>query len=304
MTLDRRQLLVAAATSGAAFAGSLRGVPLLDRKTDSRVVAPPPGPILSSVKWGMIRLKGTVGERFQLMKDLGYDGMELVSPLGSLDIDELLKARDATGMPIHGVVDMVHWKPDHQLSSPDAASRERGRKALEQAIKDAKALGGSSVLLVPGRVTKTANHDQVWERSTAEVEKVIPLCAKLGVHVLMENVWNGFCQTAELTRDYIDGFNSPWIGAYFDIGNHVKFGPSEHWVRTLGKRIVKVDVKDWGKKTNWAKIGEGDANWPEVRKALGEIGFTGWSTAEVGGGGRERLADIKARMDKYLIKGR
>lgn len=303
MTLDRRQLLVAAAASGAALSRPLCGGS--PTTSASAPLAPPAGygPILSSVKWGMIRVKGDVMARFELMKELGFDGVELVSPLGTLKIPELLKARDATGLPIHGVVDMVHWKKDYQLSSDDPASRERGRKALEQAIRDAHALGGSSVLLVPAVVRGKASHDLAWERSTAEVKKVLPLCARLGIHVLVENVWNGFCQTAELTRDYIDGFNSPWIGSYFDIGNHVKFGPAEHWVRTLGKRIVKLDVKDWGKKTNWAKIGDGDANWPEVRKALGEIGFTGWSTAEVGGGGKDRLAEIKARMDEYLIRG-
>ena len=302
MTLDRRQLLVAAAASGAALASPAAGVSPLTRSTRPRP-APASGPILSSVKWGMIRAKGDVLSKFQLMKELGYDGVELVSPLGSLKIPELIAARDATELPIHGVVDMVHWKNEYRLSSPDEASRNRGRAALEQAIKDTHAMGGSSVLLVPAVVGGKVTHEQAWARSTAEIKKVLPLSAKLGIHVLMENVWNGFCQTAEQARDYIDGFNSPWIGAYFDIGNHVKFGPAEHWVRTLGKRIVKLDVKDWGKKGGWSKIGDGDANWPEVRKALGEIGFTGWCTAEVGGGGRERLAEIKSRMDKHLIKG-
>ena len=175
--------------------------------------------------------------------------------------------------------------------------------ALEQAVRDTHALGGSSVLLVPGVVGKDATHQQCWERSTAEVKQVLPLCARLGVHVLMENVWNGFCMKAEQMAEYIDGFNSPWVGAYYDIGNHVKFGKSEHWVRTLGKRIVKLDVKDWGSKNGFCKIGDGDCDWPEVRKALEEIGFTGWSTAEVGGGGRERLAEIGSRMDRFLIKG-
>ena len=117
----------------------------------------------------------------------------------------------------------------------------------------------------------------------------------------MENVWNGFCYSPEQTAEYLDGFNSPWVGSYFDIGNHVKYGKSEHWIRTLGKRIVKLDVKDWGKQNGFCKIGDGDCNWPEVRKAVAEIGFTGWSTAEVGGGNRDRMKDVHDRMNKHLL---
>ena len=101
-------------------------------------------------------------------------------------------------------------------------------------------------------------------------------------------------------RDYLDEIDSPWVGAYFDIGNVRKFGPSEDWIRTLGRRIVKLDVKDWGRGNGFCKIGDGDVNWPEVRAALGEIGFTGWSTAEVRGGDRERLADVAQRMNNVL----
>jgi len=120
------------------------------------------------------------------------------------------------------------------------------------------------------------------------------------VRVLIENVWNGFCETPEQFRDYLEEIDSPWVGAYFDIGNVRKFSPSENWIRTLGSHIVKVDVKDWGVKNGFCKIGDGDVNWPAVREALHEIGFTGWSTAEVSGGDRERLADIFTRMNRVL----
>ncbi len=256
------------------------------------------GRILKSVKWGMIRGTTSVLERFQICKDLGYDGMELISP-ADFSADEVQKAKAATGMPVHGVVDMRHWK--QRLSSPDAKVRANGVEILRRAIRDASAFGGDTVLLVPGKVTgPDENHDHVWQRSIVGIRKVLPEASRLGVRVLIENVWNGFCETPEQLRDYIDEIESPWVGSYFDIGNAIKFGPSENWIRVLGRRIVKLDIKGWSKKEGFGKIGDGDGNWPEIRRALAEINYSGWCTAEVKGGDRKRLADIAQRVDRAL----
>ncbi|MCA9260487.1 MAG: sugar phosphate isomerase/epimerase [Planctomycetales bacterium] len=258
----------------------------------------PAGSILKSVKFGMIEGPSDVLGKFQLCQELGFDGMELISPF-DVAAAEIRRASDATQMPVHGVVDMKHW--EIRLSSPDPKVREQGREILIQAIKDAASFGGHTVLLVPGAVRGAdETHDDVWKRSIPEIRLAVPTASRLGVRILIENVWNGFCETPEQLRDYLDEIDSPWVGSYFDIGNVRKFGPSEDWIQTLGSRIVKLDVKDWGKSNGFCKIGDGDVNWPAVRKALGAIGYRGWSTAEVAGGPRERLADIKARMDRVL----
>lgn len=254
--------------------------------------------ILKSVKWGMIQTDGSVLEKFELCKELGFDGMELESPVDA-SMEELIAASNATGMPIHGVVDMKHWYL--RLSSPDEAERNEGRAYLEQAIRDAHALGGHSVLLVPGKVYRDKEtHDDVWNRSITEIRKVLPLASQLGVRVLIENVWNGFCETPEQLCDYLDEINSPWVGAYFDIGNAQKFSPPAEWIRVLGSRIVKLDMKGWGVTAGFCKIGDGDINWTAVREALAEINYCGWCTAEVEGGSEERLADIMDRMNQAL----
>jgi hexulose-6-phosphate isomerase len=265
--------------------------------------ASPPDPgkrrIYKSVKWGMIGGVTTVAEKFALCRDLGYDGMELVSP-ADFPAAEVRAASVATGLPVHGVVDMKHW--EIRLSSPDPAVREQGIEILKQAIRDAHAFGGFSVLLVPGQVNGAdETHDDVWQRSIPCIRDALPLASRLGVRVLIENVWNGFCETAEQARDYLDEIDSPWVGQYFDIGNVRKFATSQSWIRTLGPRIIKLDVKDWGQANGFCKIGDGDVDWPAVRQALDEIGFTGWCTAEVDGGPHEVLADIAARMDRVLV---
>lgn len=254
--------------------------------------------ILKSVKWGMIQTNGTVADKFALMKSLGYDGMELESPIG-LDPVEVRKASEATGMPVHGAVNMRHWNV--RLSDPAPQTRAQSQQILQQCLEETHAFGGYAVLLVPGAVRgDDENHDQVWQRSIAEIRKTLPTASRLGVRILIENVWNGFCESPDEFCDYLDAIASPWVGAYFDVGNARKFAPSEEWIRKLGARIVKLDIKDWSEAKGFCRIGEGDVNWPAVRQALAEINYTGWATAEVEGGAADQLRDIAQRMDHVL----
>ena len=248
------------------------------------------GLIYKSVKWGG---KPNL-PRMKKLKELGFDGIEGSAP--GMDVGGIRKACEEVGLPMHGVVYNKHW--NKRLSSPDKAVRDEGRTGLEAAIRESKAVGGSSVLLVPGAVRgPNETHEQVWERSITEIRKVIPLASKLGIHVLIETVWNGFCYKPEQFRDYLDEINNPWVQAYYDIGNMQKFAPSHEWIRILGNRNVKLDVKDWGVKNGFCPLGQGDVEWDKVRAELKKIGFNGWVTREGGDGGDEKTA---ALMDELL----
>lgn len=299
--LTRRKFVSRGMQGVSAMIGALALPAQLQVLAEESANSPDGLPILKSVKWGMIQVDGSVADKFALMKSLGYDGMELESPIG-LDPKEVTAASEKTGMPVHGVVNMQHWSV--RLSEPDPARREESRQILERCLHEAKSFGGHSVLLVPGQVSGAdENHDHVWQRSIEQIRKVLPVASRLGVRILIENVWNGFCETPDEFCDYLDEIDSPWVGAYFDIGNVRKFGPSEDWIRALGPRIVKLDVKDWSQAEGFCKIGDGDVHWSAVREALAEIGYTGWSTAEVAGGDGVRLADILARMRRVLDTG-
>lgn len=304
--LDRRSFLKSASfAAGAAFGTTWTGSV---QAADATTTPVPNGrpTIFKSVKWGMIdEPKLSVEEKFKLLQDLGFDGAELDSP-GGVNKQEAIAASQKTGLPIHGVVDSTHWSV--RLSDPSAGVREKGLQDLLTAIRDTHACSGSAVLLVAGH-GQDGTHEEVAARSLEQIQKALPLAAKLGVHILIENVWNRFCyqhdgpgdQSADLLVAFIDAARSPWVGSYFDIGNHRKYATPSKWVRQLGHRIIKVDVKDFNHKTNeWADIGEGTVDWDNVRAELGRLNYCGWATAEVGGGDRKRLATIKAQMDRVL----
>lgn len=242
--------------------------------------------------------KGPILPTFRLLRDAGFDGVELISP-NALDTDEVLKARDETGLIIHGVSGAEHW--GSPLSSPDRAVVDKGVKAIRREIEDVKVYGGTTVLLVPAVVTKTVSHRDAYERSRKEIKALIPDAEKAGVKIAIEEVWNKFLLSAPEMARFIDSFESTSVGAYFDVGNVVEYGFPQEWIRELGKRILKVHIKEYAKPKRFDyNLGEGEIDWPEVVAALRDVGYQGWVTAEVGFGDLARMKDVIRRMGKLL----
>lgn len=265
--------------------------------------------IKKAVKFGMVGGKLSIKEKFALVKKLGFDGIELNAPSG-LDKAEVVAARDEVGLPIHGVVDSQHWSKT--LSDANSDVRADGVKALETAIHDCATYGGTTVLLVPAVVHKDVSYGKAYERSQAEIRKVLPLAAENKITIAVENVWNNFLLSPLEAARYLDELESPWVGWYLDVGNIVRYGWPHHWVEALGKkRIAKLDIKDFSRtKSNkeglykgfGVEIGDGESDWAAFNRELVRVDWSGWGTAEVGGGGEERLMEIAKRMDDVYAR--
>jgi L-ribulose-5-phosphate 3-epimerase len=214
----------------------------------------------------------------------------------------VLRARDKTGLVIHGVSGSKHWKDT--LSDPDPQVVERGVSAVREELLDCKAYGGTTVLLVPAVVNKQVTYRDAYSRSQAAIRTLIPDAERQGIKIAIEEVWNKFLLSPPEFARYIDEFQSPWVGAYFDVGNVVEYGYPEQWIRELGKRILKIHIKEYKKERRFNYLlGEGEIDWPAVRQALIDIGYEGWLTAEVPKGDLAAMKDVVRRMDKIFGLG-
>ncbi len=294
--LSRSLVVAGAAAIGPGWAGA---------KAQTQEGGSHPRPLKKGIMWGTVGVKGSVLEKMKAVKEAGFEGAEMNS---HMDQEEVLRARDATGLNIPSVCGVHHWgKP---LSSSDPKVRAEGLAALEQTLRDAKRYGASSVLLVPAVVDKSVTYDEAYTRSQAEIRKAIPLAQELQVKIAVENVWNHFLLSPLEAARYVDEFNSPWVGWHFDVGNVLNYGWPEQWIRILGKRIQKLHIKEYSRKKRdqqgpskgfEVKLLEGDDNWPAVMKAVDEVGYTGWAITEQGGGDSpEGLSDLVQRLEKIL----
>lgn len=279
--------------SSAAIAAAL--APTVSLAADT----PKKRPLQKAIMYATISYKGSVLDKFKAVKAAGFDGVEAMSHMNN---DEVLKAYETTGLKPASVCCNTHWtKP---LSHPDENARKEGLEGLVIALKDAKRYGASSVLLVPGVVNKDVSYDDCFKRSVAEIKKAVPTAKELGVQIAIENVWNNFIVKPEQAKDFLDAIDSPQVGWHFDIGNVIRYGAPEDWIPVLGKRILKLHVKEFGKVKNFGvKLFEGDNNWPAIMKALDAVGYQGWAIAEQPGDqskDEDALKDLSQRLDKVF----
>jgi hexulose-6-phosphate isomerase len=255
--------------------------------------------IKKAMMYATIGYRGSVMEKFKAIKAAGFEGVE---PMSHMKQDEVLKALEETGLKAASVCCDTHWsKP---LSDPDEEKRRAGLEGLMIALKDAKKYGATSVLLVPGKVTKDVSYDDCWKRSVAEIKKAVPLAEDLGVKIAVENVWNDFITKPDQAKDFLDAIDSRFVGWHFDIGNCLRYSPSETWIPVLGKRILKLHIKEYGKAKRFqVRFFEGDNDWPAIMKALDEVGYEGWGITEQPGEqskDADALKDLSERFDKIL----
>ncbi len=307
-SLGRREFLgVGAVAVGLGAAGTARAT----ETGVSRIIEPPAGKrILLACKLTMIAKEAdgkklSVAERLRMAGQAGFDGVDF-DEAGSFTVEEAREAVQQSGVFVHNAINHAHWQ--QRLTSEKEEDREKGRANLEHCLRLSHAAGGSGILLVVGQGTD-GPEEVIVERCRQEIKKLIPVAASLGQMILIENVGNQMMYDAdkppEQTPDrfiaFVDSFRSPWIGMYYDLGNHWRYGQPGDWIRAFGRRCVKMDAKgnSRAKRKGGDILSENDdIPWANIRKALDEIGFAGWATAEVASGGLERLTLVHQQMQK------
>lgn len=249
---------------------------------------------------GMLPKSLSYADRLKMARDLGFEGIQAYTTPDQHEAEEIKKAADDAGIKIDSVMNMDHWK--YPLSSADPAVVAKSLEGMKTSLNNAKLWGSYSVLLVPAVVNEETSYKEAWVRSQKEIQKLIPMAQELGVVIALEEVWNKFLLSPLEFATYIDEFKSPWIKAWFDVGNVVLYGYPQDWIRTLGKRIVEVHLKDFKREGfKWVNLGEGSINWPEVRRAFAEIGYSGYATTELDAGDEAYLRDVSQRVDRLVL---
>ncbi len=255
-------------------------------------------------------------EQFRRTRDAGFEGIEI--PLGEAipletDRDQARRIADAARKAGVEIVSLWVSQPlsPNPLNSPDPAVRARGVEVLRRAVTLASWLECGVLLIVPGRLGTgpkfQIGYQDTWDRVSAEMKKVVPDAEKARVVLAPENVWNKFLVSPLEMRAFVDQFRSPWVGAYFDIGNIMQYGYPQDWILTLGSRIKRVHAKDYKLSTRaeqgrFVDLLEGDVDWKDVMAALVKVGYRGFISPEYGHrpDDPDQLRRISAALDKIL----
>src|SRR5438477_8016570 len=292
-----------AASIGCLITQCLAASPAKGPDTDaSTSLSPASLPIKKGVLLDMLPEKLTYSDRFKMARDVGFEVVQANTEPDAQKAEEIKKAADAASIRIDSVMNMDHWK--YPLSSSDPAAVEKSLAGMRTSLQNAKLWGSDAVLLVPAVVNAQTSYRDAWSRSQREISKLLPLAAELKIVIAIEEVWNKFLLSPIEMATYIDEFHSPWIKAWFDVGNVLLYGYPQDWIRALGKSIVKVHLKDFKRKENgyeWVNLGDGDVNWEAVRDAFREIGYAGSAITELKDGDEAYLRDLSRRVDRLVL---
>jgi len=295
---SRRDFLKASVAAGAAPWAALGYGP------GAPSASPSPGSnhIRKALQISMLPKQLSYAERFKLVREVGFEAVEGQTVSDEHEAQEIKKAADDAKVRIHSVMNMAHW--DNPLSSSDPGVVEKSLDGMRTSLRNAKLWGAETVLLVPAVVNPQTSYREAWTRSQKQIRKLIPLAEELKVIIAIEEVWNKFLLSPLEFPKYVDEFQSPWVKSYFDVGNVVLYGYPQDWIRNLGKRIAKVHLKDFKRLEDgyrWVNLGEGDIDWPAIRKAFADIGYTGYATTELEGGDEAYLRDVGQRVDRLVL---
>src|SRR5216117_199740 len=261
-----------------------------------------PPAIKKALVFDMVPADLSYADRFKLVRDAGFEVVQALTEPDEGKAEAMKQAADAVNIRIDSVMNVDHWR--YPLSASDPAVVEKSLAGMRTSLQNAKLWGSDAVLLVPAVVNPQTSYRDAWSRSQKEIRKLLRLAEELKIVIAIEEVWNKFLLSPLEMSAYIKEFQSPWIQAWFDVGNVLLYGYPQDWIRTLGKSIAKVHLKDFKRRENgyeWVNLGDGDVDWEAVREAFRQIGYAGSAITELKVGDEAYLRDVSRRVDRLVL---
>lgn len=320
--MNRREFL--ATTASLTALGATGGAQ--ERQGRAAAPEPPPAPVFTTRPHKALIQDRPTEEYLRQVKEAGFEGLE-ARAVPPPDAEKIRAVAERLGMRIHSLIrgTAMFNSPDRAQVDQSFAQTEDALRSAQAFGADTVLLvpcrieahtpggfGNRNGILMPrpwefqlewdpktGHLSRAVAGDnrpyaeyisaqnRAVDTSTEMVKRLIPLAEKTGVVIALENVWNNLWVKPAYFKLFVESFQSNWVQAYFDIGNHVKFGPPEEWILALGSLIAKIHVKDYRLNASdpdgqgsFVDIREGSVRWPIIRTALEQIGYNGWMTIE------------------------
>lgn len=206
----------------------------------------------------------------------GYYNRLLNTGSSEKDMLALKAMADDIGVRVGSIGGIVSFSI-YPLTSPDAQIAGKSMDAVKKMLDAAQILGADTVLLIAGMVTPEMRYEWAYETAQKRAAELATYAPEIALGI--ENVWNGMLYSPMEMNRFVDETGCANLGIYFDIANARRFGSPENWIRCMGKRIKKFHCKDYRMSLDninaFTNILDGDVNYPECIKAMGEIGYDG-----------------------------
>lgn len=231
----------------------------------------------------------------EVAKDLGIDGVQVsfddAGARYDLRKDEVRKeyaeASQKLGVEICALAMGV-------MNNVPFATDDRAEKWLTECVRVMEAMGQKIVLLAFFSKGDVRGKPDLQARVIERLKRVAPVAEKAGVVLGFES-W----LSADDHIRILDAVGSPALKVYYDVANSEGSGYDIYReIRQLGKdRICRIHAKE-----NGFLLGQGKVNFPKVREALDDIGWSGWLVIEGATVSGKTLAECYIANQKYLRK--
>ena len=225
----------------------------------------------------------TLRERAQLVKRLGYDGIELGNEWSDKPLEFLQEQLAGIGIAVSAVVGSI------KLLDTDPLVRANGVQTDRERLELAHALGANDMIEVPvfgpnkfQDLSPIMSAREVEERLlVAQLKELAPNVQHSGVNLMLEP-----CNQKETHFMYLQSQAARFIEAVDAPGFKIL---SDFYHMQLEEKDIAATLREYGKYTAYCHLADGKArtepgslpfDYRPGFRALKEWGFSGWLTME------------------------